>query len=69
MRKETAECRQACVWGGWVERQQMTPNSYTAAQGAERKILMASDEHGHDNNEVNALSFTQKHLSKRYNPC
>lgn len=50
---------QACVCEG----QQMTPNSYTGAQGAVRKLLMASDEHGCDNNEVNALSFTQKHLS------
>lgn len=40
----------------------MTPNSNTAAQGAERKLLMASDEHRRDNNEVNALSFTHKHL-------
>lgn len=25
---------------------------------------MASDEHGRDSNEVNALSFTQKHLQE-----
>lgn len=25
---------------------------------------MASDEHGRDNNEVNALPFTQKHLQE-----
>ena len=47
----------------------MTPNSYTATQGVERKLLMASDEHGRDNNEVNALSFTQKHLRERIIPA
>lgn len=53
---------QACRTAG--DRQQMTPESCTGAQGAERKLLMASDEHGRDNNEVNALSFTQKHLQE-----
>lgn len=51
--------------GGRVEGQQMTRRSYTA----ERKLLMASDEHRHDNNEVNALSVTQKNLSKHIIPA
>lgn len=52
-----------------MEREQMTPSGFAAAPGAERKLLMASDEHGRDNNEVNALSFTQKHLSQRIIPA
>lgn len=61
---------QACVLAGRrVEREQMTPSGFAAVPGAERKLLMASDEHGRDNNEVNALSFTQKHLSQRIIPA